>query len=162
LDLADAAECETFVLISSDKAVNPTNVMGATKRIGELVVSSRPPNGMRCVSVRFGNVLGSSGSVIRVLQKQLESGEELTITHPESTRFFMTVNEAIALVLQSSTIGSHRDILVLDMGDPVRIVDLARSLIRVSGKLERDVPIRYTGLRPGEKLHEELFYSYEQ
>jgi FlaA1/EpsC-like NDP-sugar epimerase len=162
LNLADAAGCRTFVLISSDKAVNPTNVMGATKRIGELILSSRPPNGMRCVSVRFGNVLGSSGSVIRVLQKQLQESTALTITHADSTRFFMTVNEAVALVLQSSTIGSHRDILVLDMGKPLRILDLARSLIRVSGKPERDVPIEFTGLREGEKLHEELFYQDER
>jgi FlaA1/EpsC-like NDP-sugar epimerase len=162
LDLAEQAGCKSFVLISSDKAVNPTNVMGATKRICELVLSSRPPNGMRCVSVRFGNVLGSNGSVIPVLKKQLHNNEPLTITHPEITRFFMTTREAVALVLQAFTIGNHRDILVLDMGEPVRILDLARNLIRLSGKSEQDVEIRFTGLREGEKLNEELFYKNER
>jgi FlaA1/EpsC-like NDP-sugar epimerase len=162
LDLAEESGCGNFVLISSDKAVNPTNVMGATKRICELVLSSRPPNGMRCVSVRFGNVLGSSGSVIPVLKEQLHNNEPLTVTHPEMTRFFMTTREAVALVLQAFAIGDHRDILVLDMGEPVRILDLARSLIRLSGKTEHDVEIEFTGLREGEKLHEELFYKNEK
>jgi FlaA1/EpsC-like NDP-sugar epimerase len=161
LDLAEQSGCKSFVLISSDKAVNPTNVMGATKRICELVLSSRPPNGMRCVSVRFGNVLGSSGSVIPVLKQQLRNGEPLTVTHPDIRRFFMITREAVALVLQASAIGKHRDILVLDMGEPVRIVDLARNLIRLSGKSESDVEIRFTGLREGEKMHEELFYEHE-
>jgi FlaA1/EpsC-like NDP-sugar epimerase len=162
LDLAEKSDCKSFVLISSDKAVNPTNVMGATKRICELVLSSRPANGMRCVSVRFGNVLGSSGSVIPVLKQQLRNREPLTVTHPEIRRFFMTTREAVALVLQASAIGRHRDILVLDMGEPVRIVDLARNLIRLSGKSEHDVEIRFTGLREGEKLDEELFYQHEK
>jgi FlaA1/EpsC-like NDP-sugar epimerase len=162
LNLADDAGCKSFVLISSDKAVNPTNVMGATKRICELILSSRPPNGMRCVSVRFGNVLGSSGSVIPVLKQQLRNHEPLTITHPEIKRFFMIPREAVALVLQAAEIGDHGDILVLDMGEPIRIVDLARNLIRLSGKSERDVEIQFTGLREGEKLEEELFYSYEK
>jgi len=148
-------------LISSDKAVNPTNVMGATKRICELILSSHPPNGMRCVSVRFGNVLGSSGSVILVLKQQLENHEPLTITHPDIRRFFMITPEAVALVLQAFAIGRHGDILVLDMGESVRILDLARSLIRLSGKSEQDVEIKFTGLREGEKLHEELFYAHE-
>ncbi len=161
LDLAAEAACKNFVLISSDKAVNPTNVMGATKRICELIISSRPVNGMRCVSVRFGNVLGSSGSVIPVLKKQLGSHQPLTITHPEIRRFFMITTEAVALVLQAFAIGHHGDILVLDMGDSVRILDLARSLIRLSGKCEEDVEIQFTGLREGEKLNEELFYKYE-
>jgi FlaA1/EpsC-like NDP-sugar epimerase len=161
LGLADESGCQSFVLISSDKAVNPTNVMGATKRICELILSSRPPNGMRCVSVRFGNVLGSSGSVVPVLTQQLHNHEPLTITHPEIKRFFMTTREAVALVLQAFTIGNHGDILVLDMGEPVRIVDLARTLIRLSGKSEDDVEIRFTGLRDGEKLKEELFYEHE-
>jgi len=150
------------VLISSDKAVNPTNVMGATKRICELVISSRPPNGMRCVSVRFGNVLGSSGSVIPVLKQQLRNHQPLTITHPDIKRFFMITAEAVALVLQAFAIGEHGDILVLDMGEPVRILDLARSLIRLSGKSEHDVEIQFTGLRDGEKLKEELFYEHEK
>lgn len=162
LDLADEAGCRNFVLISSDKAVNPTNVMGATKRICELILSSRPPNGMRCVSVRFGNVLGSNGSVIPVLKQQLRNHEPLTVTHPEIKRFFMMNQEAVALVLQAFAIGEHGDILVLDMGEPVRILDLARTLIRLSGKSEHDVEIRLTGLRDGEKLNEELFYQHEK
>ncbi len=162
LDLADEAGCRNFVLISSDKAVNPTNVMGATKRICELILSSRPPNGMRCVSVRFGNVLGSSGSVIPVLKQQLRNHEPLTVTHPEIKRFFMMTREAVALVLQAFAIGKHGDVLVLDMGEPLRILDLARTLIRLSGKFEHDVEIRFTGLREGEKLSEELFYEHEE
>ncbi len=161
LDLAAEAGCQSFVLISSDKAVNPTNVMGATKRICELILSSRPVNGMRCVSVRFGNVLGSSGSVIPVLKQQLGSHQPLTITHPDIRRFFMISPEAVALVLQAFAIGHHGDILVLDMGESVRILDLARSLIRLSGKSEQDVEIQFTGLREGEKLNEELFYGHE-
>jgi FlaA1/EpsC-like NDP-sugar epimerase len=161
LDLADAAGCQSFVLISSDKAVNPTNVMGATKRICELILSSRPPNGMRCVSVRFGNVLGSSGSVIPVLKQQLGNHLPLTVTHPDIRRFFMLTPEAVALVLQAFAIGTHGDILVLDMGESVRILDLARSLIRLSGKSEEEVEIKFTGLRDGEKLKEELFYDHE-
>jgi FlaA1/EpsC-like NDP-sugar epimerase len=162
LDVADEAACKDFVLISSDKAVNPTNIMGATKRICELIVSSRPRNGMRCVSVRFGNVLGSSGSVVPVLKQQLQDGQPLTITHPEIKRFFMTTQEAVALVLEAFTIGSHGDILVLNMGEPIRIMDLARNLIRLSGKSEQDVEIRVTGLREGEKLKEEMFYEHEE
>jgi FlaA1/EpsC-like NDP-sugar epimerase len=161
LDLASNAACKSFVLISSDKAVNPTNVMGATKRICELILSSHPADGMRCVSVRFGNVLGSSGSVIPVLQQQLRDNQPLTITHPDIERFFMITSEAVALVLQAFTIGDHGDILVLDMGKPVRILDLAHNLIRLSGKSEEDVEIRFTGLREGEKLKEELFYEHE-
>jgi FlaA1/EpsC-like NDP-sugar epimerase len=162
LDLAAEAGCKGFVLISSDKAVNPTNVMGATKRICELIISSRPPNGMRCVSVRFGNVLGSSGSVIPVLKQQLRNHQPLTITHPEIKRFFMITPEAVALVLQAFVIGDHGDILVLDMGESIRIIDIARSLFRLSGKFEHDVQIQFTGLRDGEKLEEELFYSHEK
>jgi FlaA1/EpsC-like NDP-sugar epimerase len=162
LEMADEADCRDFVLISSDKAVNPTNIMGATKRICELIVSSRPRNGMRCVSVRFGNVLGSSGSVVPVLRRQLQDGQPLTITHPEIKRFFMTTREAVALVLEAFTIGGHGDILVLNMGEPVRIMDLARNLIRLSGKSEQQVEIRITGLREGEKLKEEMFYEHEE
>ncbi|OLE75117.1 hypothetical protein AUG19_06485 [archaeon 13_1_20CM_2_54_9] len=161
LNETEAAGCQSFVLISSDKAVNPTNVMGATKRICELILASKPVNGMRCVSVRFGNVLGSSGSVIPILKQQLRNNQPLTVTHPEIKRFFMTTREAVALVLQAFAIGSHGDILVLDMGEPVRILDLARSLIRLSGKSEDDVEIQFTGLREGEKLKEELFYEDE-
>jgi FlaA1/EpsC-like NDP-sugar epimerase len=162
LDLAAEAGCKSFVLISSDKAVNPTSVMGATKRICELIISSKPLNGMRCVSVRFGNVLGSSGSVIPVLKQQLCSHRPLTITHPDIRRFFMITPEAVALVLQAFAIGGHGDILVLEMGESVRILDLAHSLIRLSGKSEHDVEIQFTGLREGEKLDEELFYGHEK
>jgi FlaA1/EpsC-like NDP-sugar epimerase len=162
LDLASKAGCKSFVLISSDKAVNPTNVMGATKRICELILSSYPANGMRCVSVRFGNVLGSNGSVIPVLKRQLRNHQPLTITHPDIKRFFMITPEAVALVLQAFAIGEHGDILVLDMGQSIGILDLARSLIRLSGKSEQDVEIRFTGMREGEKLNEELFYGHER
>jgi len=160
--LADEAGCKNFVLISSDKAVNPSNIMGATKRVCELILSSRPRNGMRCVSVRFGNVLGSNGSVVPVLTQQLHNHQPLTVTHPEIKRFFMTTREAVALVLQAFVIGKHGDILVLDMGEQIKIVDLAHTLIRLSCKSERDVEIRFTGLREGEKLSEELFYEHEE
>ena len=161
LEVAEEGKCESFVLISSDKAVNPASVMGVTKRIGELILSSRPRNGMRCVSVRFGNVLGSSGSVVPILERQLQANQPLTITHPEIKRFFMTTPEAVALLLQAFAIGEHGDILVLNMGEPIRILELAQSLIRLSGKSEEAVPIRFTGLRVGEKLIEELFYPNE-
>jgi FlaA1/EpsC-like NDP-sugar epimerase len=162
LDLAGEAGCKSFVLISSDKAVNPTNVMGATKRICELIISAKPPNGMRCVSVRFGNVLGSSGSVVPVLKQQLRNHQPLTITHPDIKRFFMITSEAVALVLQAFAIGDHGEILVLDMGEPVRILDLAHNLIRLSGRSENEIEIRFSGLREGEKLNEELFYEHEK
>lgn len=162
LGVACAQKCNTFVLISSDKAVNPCSVMGATKRICELIISHRPTNGTRCLSVRFGNVLGSNGSVIPVLQEQLRKNEALTITHPEMTRFFMTMHEAGSLVLQASLIGEKGDTLVLDMGRPVSILELARTLIQLSGKEEKDVPIHFTGLRRGERLSEELFYKAEE
>jgi len=141
--------------------VNPTNVMGCTKRVGELILSAWPRKQMRCVSVRFGNVLGSSGSVIPVFREQLKRNQPITITHAEIQRFFMTIPEAVALVLQASVLGEHRDILVLDMGEPVKILDLAHTLIRLSGKSNDDVEIQFTGLRNGEKLVEELFYPTE-
>jgi FlaA1/EpsC-like NDP-sugar epimerase len=162
LDVAERNAVESFVLISSDKAVNPTSVMGTTKRVCELILSCRNARSMRCVSVRFGNVLGSNGSVIPVLQQQLQNNQPLTITHPDITRFFMTTREAVALVLQAFSIGEHGDILVLDMGEPIPIVQLARTLIQLSGKTQDQVGIRFTGLRPGEKLHEELFFSFEE
>lgn len=161
LDLANRSECNTFIFISSDKAVNPSSVMGATKRIGELIIAQRPSNGMRCLSVRFGNVLGSKGSIIPVLQKQLRRNEVLTVTHPEMKRFFMTIREAVALVLQGSAIGERGDTLVLDMGQPVPIMQLVQTLIRLSGKSTRQVGIKFIGLRDGEKLVEELFYENE-
>jgi FlaA1/EpsC-like NDP-sugar epimerase len=162
LEIAERNDCESFVVISSDKAVNPTSIMGATKRIGELIIASRPAKGMRCVSVRFGNVLGSNGSVVPLFQAQIRSSQPLTITHPEIKRFFMTAHEAVSLVLQAFAIGNHGDTLVLDMGEPVRILDLARTLIRLSGRSEREVGIQFTGLREGEKLSEELFYASEE
>jgi len=162
LEASEKSHVEDFVLISSDKAVNPANVMGATKRIAELILSSRKPNGMRCASVRFGNVLGSNGSVVPILQEQLRNGQPLTVTHKDIKRYFMTTREAVALVLQAFAIGSHGDILVLDMGKPVRIYDLAQKLIRLSGKPEQEGQIQIIGLREGEKLHEELFYSSEE
>src|SRR5215471_4023473 len=162
LDLAEETGCESFVLVSSDKAVNPRSIMGATKRIGELVLASRPDAGMRCTSVRFGNVLGTAGSVVPVLQEQLGNNEPLTLTHPEARRFFMTLGEAVALVIQAFAIAEHGDILVLDMGEQVRILDLARNLVKLSGKHLDDVTISYTGLRPGEKVGEELFYVSEE
>jgi len=161
LVLASEAHCNNFVFISSDKAVNPSNVMGATKRIGELIIAHYPAAQMRCLSVRFGNVLGSRGSVVPVLQEQLRRQEPLTVTHPGVVRFFMTIHEAVSLVLQASVIGQKGDTLVLDMGEPVPIVDLARTLIRLSGQDENKVQIRFSGLRPGEKLSEELFYENE-
>lgn len=161
LEIASEYECHGFALVSSDKAVNPCNVMGATKRIGELIIAHRPTNGMRCLSVRFGNVLGSNGSVIPVLQHQLRNNEALTITHPEMRRFFMTIREAVSLVLQASAIGEKGDTFVLDMGQPLLVLDLARTLIKLSGRNENQVPIQFTGLRPGEKLFEELFYENE-
>lgn len=162
MDIAEEAGCFSFLLISSDKAVNPTSVMGTSKRIGELMLASRPSKQMRCVSVRFGNVLGSSGSVVPVFQEQLRQGGPLLITHPEIRRFFMTTQEAVSLVLQAFTIGRHGDILVLEMGTPVNILEMARTLIRLSGKSEESVAIQFTGLREGEKLKEELFYRHEQ
>ena len=162
LDVAEECGCEAFVLISSDKAVQPTSFMGATKRLGELILAARPKNNMRCVSVRFGNVLGSQGSVIPVFKEQIEKEGRITITHPEITRYFMTIPEAVSLVLQAFTLGGHGDILVLDMGNPVRILDLAHSLIRQCGKSPSEIKIEFIGLRPGEKMYEDLFYPGER
>ena len=162
LEIADANRCPSFVLISSDKAVNPVNIMGVTKRVGERIVACRPFGGMRCVSVRFGNVLGSNGSVVRILQGQLRNHRPLTITHPEVARFFMTTREAVSLVLQAFAIGNHGDTLLLEMGDPVRILDLAKQLIQLAGKSEREVEVCFTGLREGEKLYEQLSYASEE
>lgn len=162
LDVARESECRNFILISSDKAVNPCSVMGATKRIGELIIAHQPTNGMRCLSVRFGNVLGSNGSVIPVLQQQLRKNEPLTVTHPDVKRFFMTIREAVSLVLQASVIGEKGDTLVLDMGQPVPILELVQTLVKLSGRNEKHVPVQFTGLRQGEKLVEELFYQNEE
>jgi len=155
-----AAECgaERFVLISTDKAVNPTNVMGASKRAAELVVSHMAGRGhaTRFMAVRFGNVLGSSGSVIPKFKEQIARGGPVTVTHPEITRYFMTIPEAARLVVQAAAIGETGQVYVLDMGEPVRIVELARDMIRLSGHSLDEIRIQFSGLRPGEKLYEEL------
>ena len=154
-----------FVMISSDKAVNPTNVMGLTKRVAELVVGCmefEPTNITKFVSVRFGNVLGSNGSVVPTFQEQIASGGPITVTHPEIERYFMTIPEAVQLVLQASTMGKRSETFVLDMGEPVKIVDLAKNMIRLADlEPEKDVKIEYVGLRPGEKLYEELITDGE-
>lgn len=148
-----------FLMISSDKAVNPANIMGATKRACERIVSTIPPDRLRtkCVSVRFGNVLGSNGSVVPTFQAQIAAGGPVRVTHPEIRRFFMTISEAVTLVLHASTLGKGSEIFVLDMGEPIRIVDLAENLIRLAGLVPYDdIDIQFTGLRPGEKLFEEI------
>lgn len=176
-DAARAVGARAMVLISTDKAVNPMSVMGASKRLAEMycqaldIAARNTGQGMRCITVRFGNVLGSTGSVVPLFQRQLARGGPLTVTHPDMRRYFMTVREAVGLVLQASVLGvgdadlpAVRDggIFVLDMGEPVKIVDLARQIVRLAGlHPDIDVQIRFTGLRPGEKLHEELFHGQE-
>ena len=156
------AGVERFVLVSTDKAVAPTSIMGATKRLAELAVADAAQrSGRPYVSVRFGNVLGSSGSVVPLFQRQLREGVPLTVTHPEMTRYFMTIPEASRLILEAALIGEPGDLFVLDMGEPIRIVDLARDLARLAGRDPNSVPMQFIGLRPGEKLPESLFYDAE-
>jgi FlaA1/EpsC-like NDP-sugar epimerase len=163
-DLADEFGCDSFVMISTDKAVNPTSVMGTCKRLAEQYIEARAAgSACRFVTVRFGNVLDSAGSVVPIFREQIARGGPVTVTHPEMVRYFMMIPEAAQLVIQAGAMGRGGEIFVLDMGEPVRIVDLARDMIRLSGLREGDdVEIRFTGLRPGEKLFEELYGAAEE
>jgi FlaA1/EpsC-like NDP-sugar epimerase len=162
-DLAVEHKVGMFVMVSTDKAVNPTNVMGASKRAAEIYVQSLNGNvSTAFITTRFGNVLGSNGSVVKIFKKQIESGGPVKVTHPEITRFFMTIPEAVQLVLQAGYMGKGGEIFVFDMGEKVKIVDLAKKMIQLSGfVLDVDMEIQFSGLRPGEKLYEEVLSDQE-
>ena len=161
-DLSLRHNVEKFVMISTDKAVNPANIMGATKRIAELYIQLNKETSTKFIITRFGNVLGSNGSVVPLFKKQIESGGPVTVTHPEITRFFMTIPEACQLVLEAGSIGNGGEVFMFDMGKPVKILDLAKKMIKLSGLiLDKDIHITYTGLRSGEKLFEEVLMDSE-
>ncbi len=163
VETAAASGVERFVFISTDKAVNPTSVMGATKKLGEIIVQMcAKMNRTRFSCVRFGNVLGSRGSVVPLFQKQIARGGPVTVTHPEMRRYFMSIGEAVHLIIQSGTLGERGEIFVLDMGQPIKIVDMVKTLIRLSGHQEDDIEVRVVGIRPGEKLYEELLIDEER
>jgi FlaA1/EpsC-like NDP-sugar epimerase len=170
-DLAVKYQVERFIFVSTDKAVNPTNIMGATKKIAEIYTQSMFFNFQaknqghltKFITTRFGNVLGSNGSVVPLFQKQIEKGGPITLTHPEVTRFFMTIPEACQLVLQAGSLGEGGEVFLFDMGQPIKILDLATKMIQLSGLIpNQDIQIKFVGLRPGEKLYEELYDEYAE